>query len=152
MRRWKRQAAASTPATAPVSSIAGISANAATGHGGSGLEGLEGAVLALPAPGPPPFRGLPRHADASARRAAALSRFWLSSTSGDSGIFLVSVATVLFLLLAHLIFHHRTDEDGVYGLQREGGCDIGQERCGYRSFAAGEWRKAAEPGYETDCE
>jgi transcription-repair coupling factor (superfamily II helicase) len=34
--------------------------------------GLEGAVLALPAPGPPPFRGLPRHADASARRAAAL--------------------------------------------------------------------------------
>jgi transcription-repair coupling factor (superfamily II helicase) len=33
---------------------------------------LEGAVLALPAPGPPPFRGLPRHADASARRAAAL--------------------------------------------------------------------------------
>jgi transcription-repair coupling factor (superfamily II helicase) len=34
--------------------------------------GLEGSVLALPAPGPPPFRGLPRHADASARRAAAL--------------------------------------------------------------------------------
>ncbi len=34
--------------------------------------GLPGAVLALPAPGPPPFRGLPRHADASARRAAAL--------------------------------------------------------------------------------
>jgi transcription-repair coupling factor (superfamily II helicase) len=34
--------------------------------------GLEGAVVALPAPGPPPFRGLPRHVDASARRAAAL--------------------------------------------------------------------------------
>jgi transcription-repair coupling factor (superfamily II helicase) len=34
--------------------------------------GLEGAIRALPAPGPPPFRGLPRHADASARRAAAL--------------------------------------------------------------------------------
>jgi transcription-repair coupling factor (superfamily II helicase) len=34
--------------------------------------GLDGAVLALPAPGPPPFRGLPRHADAQARRAAAL--------------------------------------------------------------------------------
>ncbi|HEX9187813.1 MAG TPA: hypothetical protein VGB87_12100, partial [Vicinamibacteria bacterium] len=34
--------------------------------------GLHGPVLALPAPGPPPFRGLPRHADASARRAAAL--------------------------------------------------------------------------------
>jgi transcription-repair coupling factor (superfamily II helicase) len=34
--------------------------------------GVEGAVLAFPAPGPPPFRGLPRHVDASARRAAAL--------------------------------------------------------------------------------
>ncbi len=34
--------------------------------------GLPGVVLTLPAPGPPPFRGLPRHADASARRAAAL--------------------------------------------------------------------------------
>ncbi len=34
--------------------------------------GLPGAILALPAPGPSPFRGLPRHADASARRAAAL--------------------------------------------------------------------------------
>jgi transcription-repair coupling factor (superfamily II helicase) len=34
--------------------------------------GEQGAILALPAPGPPPFRGLPRHADASARRAAAL--------------------------------------------------------------------------------
>jgi len=34
--------------------------------------GLAGAVLSLPAPGPPPFRGLPRHADAAARRAAAL--------------------------------------------------------------------------------
>src|SRR5262249_17424186 len=37
-----------------------------------GLVGLGGDVLALPAPGPPPFRGLPRHVDASARRAAAL--------------------------------------------------------------------------------
>jgi transcription-repair coupling factor (superfamily II helicase) len=34
--------------------------------------GLPGVVTALPAPGPPPFRGLPRHVDASARRAAAL--------------------------------------------------------------------------------
>jgi transcription-repair coupling factor (superfamily II helicase) len=34
--------------------------------------GLDGAILALPSPGPPPFRGLPRHADAAARRAAAL--------------------------------------------------------------------------------
>jgi transcription-repair coupling factor (superfamily II helicase) len=38
----------------------------------SAEAGLEGAVLAFPAPGPPPFRGLPRHVDASARRAAAL--------------------------------------------------------------------------------
>jgi len=38
----------------------------------AGLVGLSGDVLALPAPGPPPFRGLPRHVDASARRAAAL--------------------------------------------------------------------------------
>ncbi len=36
--------------------------------------GTPGAVLVLPAPGPPPFRGLPRHADAQARRAAALHR------------------------------------------------------------------------------
>ncbi len=33
---------------------------------------IPGSILALPAPGPSPFRGLPRHADASARRAAAL--------------------------------------------------------------------------------
>src|SRR6185369_8309802 len=33
---------------------------------------LDGAVLAFPAPGPPPFRGLPRNPDASARRAAVL--------------------------------------------------------------------------------
>jgi transcription-repair coupling factor (superfamily II helicase) len=36
--------------------------------------GIPGDVLSLPAPGPPPFRGLPRHADAQARRAAALVR------------------------------------------------------------------------------
>jgi transcription-repair coupling factor (superfamily II helicase) len=35
--------------------------------------GLPGALHALPAPGPPPFRGLPRHADAELRRAAALA-------------------------------------------------------------------------------
>jgi transcription-repair coupling factor (superfamily II helicase) len=34
--------------------------------------GQAGAVLPVPAPGPAPFRGLPRHADASQRRAAAL--------------------------------------------------------------------------------
>ncbi len=36
--------------------------------------GLEGAVLSLPAPGPPPFRGLPRHEGAQARRAATLHK------------------------------------------------------------------------------
>jgi transcription-repair coupling factor (superfamily II helicase) len=34
--------------------------------------GLTGAVLPFPAPGPAPFRGLPRHPDAALRRAAAL--------------------------------------------------------------------------------
>jgi transcription-repair coupling factor (superfamily II helicase) len=34
--------------------------------------GLPGLVLPFPAPGPSPFRGLPRHADASLRRAAAV--------------------------------------------------------------------------------
>jgi transcription-repair coupling factor (superfamily II helicase) len=34
--------------------------------------GLGGAVLPFPAPGPPPFRGLPRHPDASLRRANAV--------------------------------------------------------------------------------
>ncbi|HLA79258.1 MAG TPA: hypothetical protein VJU18_16900, partial [Vicinamibacteria bacterium] len=33
---------------------------------------IPGTVLPFPAPGPPPYRGLPRHADASLRRAAAL--------------------------------------------------------------------------------
>ena len=36
--------------------------------------GIEGQVLALPSPGPPPFRGLPRHESAQARRAATLHR------------------------------------------------------------------------------
>ncbi|HEV7499786.1 MAG TPA: hypothetical protein VGQ33_07275, partial [Vicinamibacteria bacterium] len=34
--------------------------------------GTAGAVLALPAPGPAPFRGLPRHPEAALRRAAAV--------------------------------------------------------------------------------
>ena len=38
----------------------------------AGELGAPGAVETLPAPGPPPFRGLPRHPDASLRRAAAL--------------------------------------------------------------------------------
>jgi transcription-repair coupling factor (superfamily II helicase) len=38
----------------------------------SGELGSAAAVLPLPAPGPPPFRGLPRHPDASLKRAAVL--------------------------------------------------------------------------------
>jgi len=38
----------------------------------AGEAGRTGAVLPFPAPGPPPFRGLPRHPDASLRRATAL--------------------------------------------------------------------------------
>ena len=51
--------------------------------------GAEGAVLPFPAPGPAPFRGLPRHADAALRRAAAIhavrgrrARAWVASTAG----------------------------------------------------------------------
>ena len=51
--------------------------------------GLEGDVLSLPAPGPLPFLGLSRHADASWRRAAALFaaaqgrvRAWVASPAG----------------------------------------------------------------------
>ncbi len=38
----------------------------------AGEAGLPGDVVAFPAPGPPPFRGLGRHPDASLRRATAL--------------------------------------------------------------------------------
>ena len=34
--------------------------------------GASGPVLPFPAPGPAPFRGLPRHSDAALRRAAAM--------------------------------------------------------------------------------
>jgi len=51
--------------------------------------GAAGAVLPFPAPGPAPFRGLPRHADAALRRAAAMHaarggalRAWVSSPAG----------------------------------------------------------------------
>jgi transcription-repair coupling factor (superfamily II helicase) len=51
--------------------------------------GAAGAVLPFPAPGPSPFRGLPRHADAALRRAAAIHaarrgtlRAWVASPSG----------------------------------------------------------------------
>ncbi len=38
----------------------------------AGEAGLSGDVVPFPAPGPPPFRGLPRHPDAALRRATAL--------------------------------------------------------------------------------
>jgi transcription-repair coupling factor (superfamily II helicase) len=51
--------------------------------------GIPGTVWPFPAPGPAPFRGLPRHADASSRRAAALHaarregmRAWVASPAG----------------------------------------------------------------------
>ncbi|HET7747036.1 MAG TPA: transcription-repair coupling factor, partial [Vicinamibacteria bacterium] len=51
--------------------------------------GLAGLVLPFPAPGPAPYRGLPRHAEASLRRAAALhaalrgrARAWVASPAG----------------------------------------------------------------------
>jgi transcription-repair coupling factor (superfamily II helicase) len=62
--------------------------------------GLAGAVLGLPAPGPPPFRGLPRHADASARRAASL----LSARSGQARALVASPYGLLRPSLApHLL-------------------------------------------------
>ena len=56
--------------------------------------GLDGSVLALPSPGPPPFRGLPRHADASARRAAALlqARRALALVASPAGLLRPSLA------------------------------------------------------------
>ena len=57
----------------------------------AGEAGLEGAVLPFPAPGPPIFRGLPRHADASLRRAAALH-------AGGRGRLLALVASPAGLL------------------------------------------------------
>ena len=51
--------------------------------------GADGVVLPFPAPGPAPFRGLPRHADAALRRAAAIhavrgrrARAWVASPAG----------------------------------------------------------------------
>jgi transcription-repair coupling factor (superfamily II helicase) len=61
---------------------------------------LAGAVLPLPAPGPPPFRGLPRHTDASARRAMAL----LAAHRGELRALVASPAGLLRPSLArHLL-------------------------------------------------
>jgi transcription-repair coupling factor (superfamily II helicase) len=65
--------------------------------------GLEGAVLSLPAPGPPPFRGLPRHVDASARRAAAL----LAAAEGGLRALVASPAGLLRPSLAPALLDTR---------------------------------------------
>ena len=74
--------------------------------------GLEGGVVGFPAPGPPPFRGLPRHVDASARRAAAL----LAARAGQLQAVVASPAGLLRPSLApHLletrVLHLRVGEE-----------------------------------------
>ena len=62
--------------------------------------GRTGAVLPFPAPGPPPFRGLPRHPDASLRRAVAL----LTARRGALLALVASPAALLRPVLApHLL-------------------------------------------------
>ncbi|HVQ30708.1 MAG TPA: hypothetical protein VMV21_14055, partial [Vicinamibacteria bacterium] len=62
--------------------------------------GQDGAVLPFPAPGPPPFRGLPRHPDASLRRASAL----LTARRGGLRALVASPAGLLRPVLApHLL-------------------------------------------------
>jgi transcription-repair coupling factor (superfamily II helicase) len=72
--------------------------------------GLAGEVLALPAPGPPPFRGLPRHADASARRAAALlqARSALAVVASPAGLLRPSLAP---RLLETRVVHLRAGDE-----------------------------------------
>jgi transcription-repair coupling factor (superfamily II helicase) len=72
--------------------------------------GLAGDVLALPAPGPPPFRGLPRHADASARRAAALlqARSALAVVASPAGLLRPSLAP---RLLETRVVHLRAGDE-----------------------------------------
>ncbi len=65
--------------------------------------GLEGAVSGFPAPGPPPFRGLPRHLDASARRAATL----LAARAGDVRAMVASPAGLLRPSLAQPLLETR---------------------------------------------
>jgi transcription-repair coupling factor (superfamily II helicase) len=57
----------------------------------AGDAGLPGDVLAFPAPGPPPFRGLARHPDAALRRATAL----LSAARGRLRALVASPAGLL---------------------------------------------------------
>jgi transcription-repair coupling factor (superfamily II helicase) len=65
--------------------------------------GAEGDVLPFPAPGPPPFRGLPRHPEASLRRAAAL----LSAGRGRLRALVASPAGLLRPSLAKSLLETR---------------------------------------------
>jgi transcription-repair coupling factor (superfamily II helicase) len=65
--------------------------------------GLPGAVLPFPAPGPAPFRGLPRHPDASLRRAAAVH----AARRGRLSALVASPAGLLRPVLAPRLFETR---------------------------------------------
>jgi transcription-repair coupling factor (superfamily II helicase) len=65
--------------------------------------GRPGTVLPFPAPGPPPFRGLPRHADASLRRAAAVH----AAHRGQARAIVASPAGLLRPTLTRRLFETR---------------------------------------------
>jgi transcription-repair coupling factor (superfamily II helicase) len=65
--------------------------------------GAPGAVLALPAPGPAPFRGLPRHPEAALRRAAAVH----AALRGRLSALVASPAGLLRPILAPRLFETR---------------------------------------------
>jgi transcription-repair coupling factor (superfamily II helicase) len=65
--------------------------------------GTPGAVLALPAPGPAPFRGLPRHPEAALRRAAAVH----AAMRGRLSALVASPAGLLRPILAPRLFETR---------------------------------------------
>jgi transcription-repair coupling factor (superfamily II helicase) len=78
----------------------------------AGELGQSGEVLPFPSPGPPPFRGLPRHPEASLRRATAL----LSAARGRLRAMVASPAGLLRpslarrLLETRVVTLHRGDE------------------------------------------
>jgi len=65
--------------------------------------GLPGSVLAFPAPGPSPFRGLPRHPEASLRRAAAVH----AALRGRLAALVASPAGLLRPILVPRLFETR---------------------------------------------
>jgi transcription-repair coupling factor (superfamily II helicase) len=72
----------------------------------AGELGQPGLVLAAPAPGPPPFRGLPRHAEASLERARVLH----AARSGRLRAVVASPAGLLRPVLAPRFFETRVLE------------------------------------------